>query len=133
MNMTSRITLISMQSVIVPTMFVLTKDVSNLVTDPLIFILIFLVSFIFELVYNRFFNETCNQEYNAKTASINAGMYTLAATFGYIVYNTFIPESVVGVFWSILKSLIVLVPANLWYFFHERFYRFECAPVSPPS
>lgn len=133
MGIASRVTLISIQSLLVLTLFVLTKDISNLVSDPIVFICIFLASFIFELMYNRFFNVMCNKEYNGKTASINAGLYVLAATFGYITYGTFIPESKTGVFWSILKSLVVLVPANLWYFYHNDLYTFECAPVSPPS
>lgn len=133
MGVSSRITLIGVVSLLITTLFVLTKDTSNLVADPLIFISMFLISFVFELVYNRFFNDTCNKEYNAKTASINAGMYIMAATLGYIIYGTFVPESKTGVLFSILKSMLVLVPANLWYWFHYSFYVYPCAPPSPPE
>lgn len=121
----SRIVMMSIMSVMTPTIAVLMKDFSNVFADPILFVCMFTLMFLGIAIQNRFIDSTCNKEFNAKAASMNAGMYVIVASFGYILYNTIFPEST-GVLMSILKSFFVLVPANLWYYFQDKVYIYKC-------
>lgn len=126
MVLVSRIVMMSIMSVLIPTAAVLTKDFSNIIADPMLFILMFILMFCGISIQNRFISTDCNSEFNMTAASMNASMYVIAASFGYILYNTFFPEDSNGVLFSILKSFFVLVPANMWYYFQDKVYVYKC-------